>query len=188
MVTQKRKLLTYQDLLIIFLKAGMTFGGGVSILSELEDELVTHHKVVSKEDFLATYALGRIVPSGTMTALAVAYGYQFGSWLGTVIALVGLILPAFVITISLTVAYVYIKNASLLDLLPVTLLPAALALIVVAAFKLGKNVFRSSLDAILIVAAFVGTFVFNLNPTLLMVVGGILGTFLFGRSIKKHLI
>lgn len=188
MVTKNRKSLTYQDLLIIFFKAGMTFGGGVSILSELEDELVRHHKVVTKEDFLATYALGRIVPSGTMIALAVAYGYQFGSWLGTVIALIGLILPAFVITISLTVAYVHIKNTSLLDLLPVTLLPAAVALIVVAAFKVSKNVLRSSLDLILVIGAFVVTFVFNLNPTLLMVVGGILGIFLFGRSPKKRVI
>ena len=36
-----------------------------------------------REDFLATYAIGRIVPSGTMTAMAVAYGYRFGGWLGS---------------------------------------------------------------------------------------------------------
>ena len=47
-------------------------------------------------EFLTIYGIGRIVPSGTMTALAVAYGYKFGGLTGTVIALAALSLPVFV--------------------------------------------------------------------------------------------
>jgi len=60
---------------------------------------------------------------------------------GTVIALTALSLPVFVLTIALTIAYHYLRNSRLLDLLPVTIMPAALALIIVAALKLGKDVF-----------------------------------------------
>ena len=99
--------LSLRDLFVIFFKAGLAFGGGLGILAILEDELVTRRAAVTREDFLALYGIGRIVPSGTMTALAVAYGYRFGGYPGTVVALLGLTLPAFVLTVALTMAYAY---------------------------------------------------------------------------------
>jgi chromate transporter len=86
---------TYGALFAVFFRAGLAFGGGLGILAVLEDELVVKRPVVSREDCLAIYGLGRLVPSGTMTALAVAYGHRFGGPLGTVVALVALALPAF---------------------------------------------------------------------------------------------
>ncbi|HEX2914340.1 MAG TPA: chromate transporter [Chloroflexia bacterium] len=177
--------LSYRDLFVIFFKAGLAFGGGLGILAVLEDELVTRRKVVSREDFLANYALGRIVPSGTMTALAVAYGYRFGRWFGTAITLTALVLPAFIITVVLTVAYNVIQGSPIFDLLPVTLLPAALALIVAAALKLGKDVFKPSLDFVLAALAFIGAYVFNLNTAVLLLAGGIIGIFLFRSNDSK---
>jgi hypothetical protein len=57
-----------KDLFVIFLKAGLAFGGGLGILAVLEGELVTKRKALTREEFLTAYALGRLVPSGTMTA------------------------------------------------------------------------------------------------------------------------
>jgi chromate transport protein ChrA len=36
------------ELFLIFLKAGLAFGGGLDILAALEDELVSKRRVVSK--------------------------------------------------------------------------------------------------------------------------------------------
>ncbi|HEV7844511.1 MAG TPA: chromate transporter, partial [Pyrinomonadaceae bacterium] len=146
--------LTRFELFLIFLKAGLAFGGGLGILAVLEDELVSRRCVVSREEFLTIYGIGRIVPSGTMTALAVAYGYKFGGMLGTIIALSALALPAFVLTVALTIAYHYLKDSRLFGLLPVTIMPAALALIVVAALKLGKDIFRPSIELVIAGVAF----------------------------------
>lgn len=78
---------SYRELFSIFFKAGLAFGGGLGILAVLENELVTRRQAVKADEFLALYGLGCIVPSGTVTALAVAYGYQFGGLVGTVVAL-----------------------------------------------------------------------------------------------------
>jgi chromate transporter len=165
------------ELFLIFLKAGLAFGGGLGILAVLEEELVSKRRVVSRDEFLTIYGIGRIVPSGTMTALAVAYGYKFGGMPGTVIALTALVLPAFVLTIALTIAYRYLRNSSLFDLLPVSIMPAALALIVVAALKLGKDVFRPSRELVLASVAFALALFLRLNPALILMAGGILGAF-----------
>src|ERR1700682_1604294 len=77
---------TRGELFSIFLRAGLAFGGGLGILAVLEEELVDKRRVVTREEFLAIYGMGRIVPSGTMTALAVAYGYMFAGMSGQAIA------------------------------------------------------------------------------------------------------
>lgn len=163
------------ELFLIFLKAGLAFGGGLGILAVLEDELVTRRRVVSREEFLTTYGIGRIVPSGTMTALAVAYGYKFAGMSGTVIALAGLALPVFTLTVALTLAYHYLRDSRVFDFLPVTVMPAALALIAVAALKLGRDVFRPSRELVIACAAFALALLLRLNPALLLLAGGVFG-------------
>jgi chromate transporter len=175
--------ITRRALFGIFLKAGLAFGGGLGILAVLEQELVTRRQAIDREEFLRLYGLGRIVPSGTMTALAVAYGYRFAGLIGTVIALCGLVLPALVLTVALTAAYGLLQQHRwLLELLPVTILPAALAFIVVAALRLGRDVFRPSRELLLASGAFLGAAVFHLNPVVLLLAGGVAGMLLFGRK------
>jgi chromate transporter len=174
--------LTRRALFGIFLKAGLAFGGGLGILAVLEQELVTRRRAVGREEFLRLYGLGRVVPSGTMTALAVAYGYRFAGLAGTVIALAALVLPALALTIALTAAYGVLRGQPwLLALLPVTILPAALAFIVVAGVRLGRDVFRPSRELLLAAGAFLGAAVLGLNPVVLLLAGGAAGMLLFGR-------
>jgi chromate transporter len=160
----------------IFLKAGLAFGGGLGILAVLEQELVTRRGAVDREEFLRLYGLGRIVPSGTMTALAVAYGYRFAGLPGTVISLTALVLPALVLTVALTAVYGLLhRQAWLPELLSVTILPAALAFIVVAGVRLGRDVFRPSPELLLAAATFAGAAVLHLSPVLLLLAGGLAG-------------
>lgn len=175
--------LSQGQLFSIFFKAGLAFGGGLGILSVMEEEFVTRRRLLTRDEFLSTYAIGRIVPSGTMTALAVAYGYRFGGMLGTMAALTGLGLPAFALTILLTAAYAYIETGPLLPIVEVSVLPAAVALIVVAALRLGRDVFTLSPALVLAAAAFAAAFIFKLNPALLLLLGGVVGIALFRQQV-----
>lgn len=173
---------SYRQLFWIFLRAGMAFGGGLGILAVLEQELVTRYKAISREDFLTYYAISRIVPSGSMTALSVAFGYRLGGTLGTVIALAALAIPALVITVLLTMLYGVLKDTNMLSWLEVSVLPAALAMITAAAIKLGKDVFRPSVDLVLAAAALAAVFFLNWNPALVLLGGGLAGAVVFGLT------
>ncbi len=152
------------------------------VLAVLEEELVTRRKVISREDFLTYYGISRIVPSGSMTALAVAYGYRLGGFWGTVIALTAMVVPALVITVVLTALYEVFKDADMLPWLEVSVLPAALALILAAAIKLGKDVFRPSAEFVLAAATFAAVFFLKWNPALVLVAGGLAGIAIFRTS------
>lgn len=180
---QESPRLTQRQLFGVFLRAGLAFGGGLGILAVLEEELVRKRRLVSHEQFLTDYALGRIVPSGTMTALAVAFGHRLGGPLGTVTALVALVLPAFTCAIGLTVAYGAVRRGHLLAWMPVTLLPAALAFIVAAALRMAREVTRRpGLPLALAVGAFLAAFAGKVNPALVLIAGGAAGVLLLRRE------
>jgi chromate transporter len=175
-----------KDLFAIFLKSGLAFGGGLGILAVLEEEFVTKRQALSREEFLTTYAIGRIVPSGTMSALAAAFGTRFGGFPGSVVALAAMVLPAFTLSVIFSAAYVYLTGTAVLDVLPLTIMPAALAFIVAAALRLGRDISLPSVEALLATAAFVGALVFDLSPALLLFGGGIAGMIVLAFTEREQ--
>ena len=75
-------------LFVLFLKIGLTFGSGTGMSAVLQDELVHKRKAIERGEFMVLYGLARLVPSGSMTALAVAIGYRYQGFVGTLVALV----------------------------------------------------------------------------------------------------
>jgi chromate transporter len=168
-------MLSRWDLFVIFTRAGLALGGGLGIIAALEKELVERRRAVSRDDFLAMYSMGRLVPSGTMTAVAIAYGYRFGGWIGTVIALTALVLPSTILTVLLTMAYAMLHEGPFLALLSRVVLPAALAVIMAPTLKFGQEVSRSALDATIAVASFLAGLGLGLHPSLALLAGGLAG-------------
>jgi chromate transporter len=112
-----------------------------------------------------------------MTAVAVAVGHRLCGFAGTVVALIAMIIPGFICVVGLTIAYGYLAHGAVLDYIDATLLPAALGIVVVSAVRLGKPLFRFSLDIVFVVAACGLLLVTHMNPALMLLVGGIAGAF-----------
>jgi chromate transporter len=164
-----------RSLFLLFLKIGLSFGAGTGMSAVLQDELVRKRQSIARGEFMALYGLARLVPSGSMTALAVAIGYRFQRLPGTVVVLVAMILPSFILTVLLTVAYTLLANSPALTVINLTLVPAALAIVVVSAFKLGREFFAPSLELALVFAGGLSVLIFGLNPSLVLLAGGVIG-------------
>ena len=159
----------------IFLKSGMAFGGGSGIVGLLREELVDKRRALTGGEFVTLYGLGKIVPSGTATAVAVAFGYRFQGWLGTLASLMAMILPAFVLTVLLTIAYTRLVGSPIFSIVNVTLMPAALAVILVSAVHLGREFVSPSVELLLMVGGFACVLLLGLNPSIVLIVGGLIG-------------
>lgn len=169
----------------IFFRAGLAFGGGLGILAVLEEELVTRRRLVTREEFLTQYALGRLVPAGTMTALAVGFGQRLGGFRGSAVALAALVLPAFASALALTLLYERLRDGALLEWLPVSLLPAALAFIATAALRMGREVAKPGIGLVLAVATFGCASALDWSPILLLLGGGVAGALLMRGEAAK---
>ncbi|HEU5316303.1 MAG TPA: chromate transporter [Chloroflexota bacterium] len=167
----------------LFLRAGLNFGGGLAITGLLMDELVERRRLLTRPQFLSLYGLARILPGGTLTAHAIALGYRFGGLTGSVVALAGVVLPVLVPALALAALYEQLRGSPVLDLVPVTLLPAGVALLFGAVLTLGKEIARPSLELAIAVAGFVGVLAFGAHPGILLMLGGVAGAvFLRGEK------
>lgn len=164
-----------RELFVLFLRIGFAFGAGTGMSAVLQEELVRKRQAITRGEFMTLYGLARLVPSGSMTALAVAVGYRYRGIAGTVVVLVAMILPAFILTVGLTVAYTLLVGSTAMAIVNLTLMPAALAVVAVSAFRLGSEFFRPSLELVLAIAAAIAVLVLGLNPSLVLIAGGLLG-------------
>ena len=159
----------------MFLKIGMSFGAGTGMSARLQDELVHKRKAMARGEFMTLYGLARLVPSGSMTALAVAVGYRYQRLPGTIVVLTAMILPAFLVTVLLTIAYTLLSGSAALRVVNLTLVPAALAIVVVSSFQLGKEFFTPSIEPVLVVVGGLAVLWLGINPALVLLLGGIVG-------------
>ena len=165
------------ELFRLFFKLGWTFGAGTAMTALLQEELVRKRQLVTRSEFMNVYGLARIVPSGSTTASALAFGHRFGGMLGTVAALVAMILPAFTITVLLTIGREQLQGTPAFPLLNLTLMPAALAIVIVSTWKLAQEFLNISMEPLLAIAAIVGIVVFHINAPILLIAGGLVGAF-----------
>jgi chromate transporter len=169
---------SYRTLFEIFLRAGLTFGGGVSILGTLERELVHSRRLLEKNEFMALYGIGRMVPAGTQTALAIAYGHRFRGFPGSLVALAGLLVPGISITLAATLGYAHLQGTPVLPAITAIMLPAAVALVASATVNLGRETFVNLGSSLIAVAALGVGIGLRLSPGWVLLGGGLAGLLL----------
>ena len=185
---KEEKELSHKDLCAAFLKTGSVFGGGLGVLSSLREQFVKNLKIVGDDEFMAIWGIARIVPGGTIGAIAIAIGYKSKKLLGSIIAIIALTLPGFTVALLLSILYLPLKGTPFFTYMNDAVLPAALGLIVLAIINLGKDVFTSKLLIIFSISSFVASFFLNLNTTLVLLVGGAIAAGILMRKGKKNVV
>ncbi len=177
--------LSLAQLFIIFFKAGCAFGGGLGVLGLLEEELVTLRRIFPDKELVTLWSIGRIMPSGTMSAVAVAVGYRLCGFIGTIVALVAMILPGFLCCIALTIGYTYLAHGSVLDYIDATILPAALGVVIISAWRLGRPIMKPSRDLLFAILACGAAISQQVNPALIIFGGGVIGAIFLGGKKEE---
>ena len=127
------------ELFVFFFKIGcFTFGGGWSILAQMEQEFVDKRKWLTKSALLDMVAVGRSVPGIMITNISMIFGYSVGGVFGGFCAVLGITTPAILILSIVTMFYSKLKDnvwcASALRGIRSAVVP----IIASAAFSLGK--------------------------------------------------
>ena len=169
--------MSLRALFVLFLRVGLSFGAGTGMAAVLQDDLVRKRQVMERSEFMTLYGLARLVPSASMTALAVGIAYRYQRLKGTLVVLLAMILPAFIMTVLLTVAYTLLVGSPAMRVANVTLLPAALGIVAVSSYRLAREFLTPSLELCLAILAGIGVLAFGVNPSLLLVGGGVIGAF-----------
>lgn len=109
-----------------FFKIGLfSFGGGMGVIALLQQE-VANNGWMTEDMFLNFVAISESTPGPIAINIATFIGSTLGGFLGSVVATLGVILPAFVIILLIAIAFKNFQNnryvqAFLKGLKPVTL-------------------------------------------------------------------
>ena len=183
-----------ESLLFIFLtyfKIGsLAFGGYMALISVIENIIVKKFKLISHEDMLNGISLANLLP-GPMAVNVVAFtGYKIRGSAGAFIATTAVILPSFILILSLS--YIYFNFGEVINLKTIFqgFMPAVAAIIFSVAWRLGKKTISGNLELIIAAAATLILFFIPLaykiyTPITLMFLSGLLGYFLFNKKEKS---
>ncbi|MDO4556334.1 MAG: chromate transporter [Lachnospiraceae bacterium] len=172
-------------LFCFFAKIGcFTFGGGWSILAQMEQEFIEKQKLITKEELLDIVSIGKSVPGIMITNISTIFGYQIAGWFGAVCSMVGIALPAVVILSIITLGYSVLKDnlwvASALRGIRAAVVPIILS----ATFSLGKSALKGKLCWIICITAAGLCYFTTLNNIVIIVIG--IGFALIRMGVLKN--
>ncbi|MGI6366907.1 MAG: chromate efflux transporter [Anaerolineae bacterium] len=165
----------------LFLKLGATgFGGPAVTIAMMEDEVVTRRRWLSREQFLDLVGLTNVIPGPNATEIAIHVGYLHAGWPGLLLAGLGFILPAMLL--SLALGWLYLRVGALPAVSPILagIKPAVLAVIALAVYRLTGTALRSPLRATrwtlaALMAAVLVASLLGANEIVALFAGGLLG-------------
>ena len=128
------------QLFISFLKIGaFTFGGGYAMVPLIEREVIDKKRWVKREDFLDLLTIAQSAPGPIALNTAVFVGYRIRGLKGALSALMGIVLPAFVIILLVAIFFADIRDNQYVDAAFKAMRPAVVALIVAPIVGLAKS-------------------------------------------------
>ena len=167
----------YLQLFLTFLKVGtFAFGGGYAMLSLIGDS-VLEYGWMTEEELLNFVGVETVIPGPIAVNMATYIGYEQGGFLGALLATIGVVLPSFIIILTVAAC---IKN--LLKYPPVktfiaSMRPALGGLIVSVAVTMALTVFFG-IDT-------VSTINLSFDPRTLIVLAVVIAVPIVWKRIKK---
>ena len=173
----------YLELFISFFKIGLFgFGGGYAMLPLIQHEVVAApHCWLSIADFIDIVAISQMTPGPIGINSATYVGYTAsGTILGSVIATFAIVLPSFIIMLTLSRFFFVLQGNKYMEYALLGLRPAVIGLIAAAALVLmNSENFIDYKSIILFGIAFIASFKFKLHPILLIILAGLAGLLLY---------
>lgn len=177
------------ELFMTFFKISpITFGGGFAMIPIMEEELVTKKNWIGKEEIVDVFAVSQSVPGAIAVNSATFVGYQIAGVPGALAALVGIVIPTFVIIIILGALLSSFQHNIYVQAALQGIRPVVVALIASAAYKMSKV---SLVDKVCFTLCAVGILVLllfkSLNLILLIFMGALFGILIVKvKEMQNH--
>jgi chromate transporter len=159
-----------------FLRLGATaFGGPAAHIALMEDEVVVRRRWLSHQRFLDMLAATQLVPGPNSTEMVIHIGYVKAGFPGLGVAGACFVLPAFLIVLALSIAYVAYGALPAVGALLYGIQPVIVAIIIQAIARLGASAWRERGMRTLGLLATVAALLLPIDPLLVIVAGGLAG-------------
>ena len=159
-----------------FAKFGcFTFGGGWSIIAQLQQLYVEKRKEITSQELLDLTSVAKSLPGTMIANVAMLYGYRVGGLWGGLAAVFGMILPPLAVIVAISYFYAAFRA----NLWVSAAMEGMQAAVVPIIFSAAINLVKGSMPyppCVLLLLISVAAYLFtDLNPILLVILGVVLG-------------
>jgi chromate transporter len=148
-----------------YLKIGtFTLGGGYAMLPLIQREVVDVRGWIDEEEFLNMIALAQAAPGLIAVNSAIFIGWRVGGWKGVCGAVLGAVLPSFLIILVIAMVFQEWKESPAVEAAFKGIRPAVVALIAAPLFKMAKSAKISWLTALIPITAALLIWIGHVNP------------------------
>ena len=163
-----------RDILLSFLKIGaFTFGGGYAMIPIIQHEVINRRGWIAEREFADLLTLAQTAPGPISLNTAVFVGYKCRGFLGALMAILGVILPSFLVILAVAIFFSEIRNNEWVDAAFKGMRPAVVALIITPILGLthGMRWWSMAIAA----ATALAVWYFGISPVWLLVAGAVVG-------------
>ena len=172
------------EILKSFLKIGaFTFGGGYAMIPIIQYEVVNRRKWLSETEFVELLTIAQAAPGPISLNTAVFVGYKCRGYKGALAAIMGVVIPSFVIILAVAMFFHTMRDNRWVDAAFRGMRPAVVALIVAPIVGLAKGL-HWTLMAVAGVTA-LSVWYFGFSPVWLLVVGAMGGALWVAKKGKE---
>lgn len=177
--------LTNLTIFFTFLKAGgLTIGSGYATIHPLHKAIVEENLWMNEEDFSDNLIMVQAIPGIFNINFATYLGHKLNGWKGSVAALIGMILPPFIILILFSIFFDDLRTIPWIEKFLRGVRPAIVALILLPCIQMWRN-WSISLSTIWIpIGAAIAIGLLGVSPTYI-ILGLILLSLLYGFFIRE---
>lgn len=177
---------TLGGLFLSFLKIGAVgFGGGLAVIAQIRTLIVKKRGWLTDTEFVEGFALAQSLP-GTNAGNTVTYvGFRLRGWRGASVSLAGFILPSMLMMVVLAILYRHLRSFPNTDRLFHGLNAAVVALIIVTAWRVGRNTLIKRWQWVVAVLACIAVALFGATVIEVVLSAGIVGIFIDSLAEKQ---
>ena len=159
-----------------FLRIGaLTFGGGVAMMTVLRHELGKRRGWLSDSEFLDTASLATSFPGPIAVNMAVIEGHRLGGARGAAAAVLGVVIPSFIVILAIAVAFLRYFDHPRVEAFFRGAGAAVVGLVAYAAVTLGRHILKGWREAVACAAALGVVLFLRVHPAVAVVISLALG-------------
>ena len=186
---EKRTVLWKIFISTLYLSA-FTFGGGYVIVSLMKKKFVDEYHWIEENEMLDLVAIAQSAPGAIAVNGAIVVGYKLAGIAGVMVAILGTVIPPFLILSILSVFYQAFRSNYVVSQMLEGMQAGVGAVIASVVFDMGKPIIKEKdiLSILILAGAFIASYMWKLNVVFIILFCGALGacrTLLGKRSRKK---
>jgi chromate transporter len=177
---------TLGGIFLSFLKIGtIGFGGGLAVISQIRNLAVLQRRWLTEQEFASGFALGQSLPGTSAGNVATYIGLRVRGWRGACVALGGFILPSMLMMVALAILYRHLRYLPDTDRLFHGLNAAVVALIIVTAWRMGRNTLAKPWQWLLAISSCIVVAFFSATVIEVVLTAGLIGIFIDSFAEKQ---